>query len=71
MTQIAFPTTRTIWLQSKEVFLEVKGEINYFRALGHQEGASLLDVLGIGEVAGQSVRAELSDSGRVAQKVCR
>ena len=65
MSQIAFPTSKTVCLnESNGIFLEIKVEISYFRALGHKEKASLVDALGISEVAGLGVRVKLSDSGR-------
>lgn len=65
MSQVAFPASKTIYpSENNGIFLEVKGEISYLRTLGHQERASLLDTLGISEVAGLGVREELSDSGR-------
>ena len=65
MNPIAFPTSKMIHLhESNRIFLEVKGEISYLRALGHQERASQAEALGINEVAGLRVRVELADSGR-------
>lgn len=56
MSQVAFPSSKTIHPnENNGLLLEDKGEISYLRTLGHQERASLVDALGISEVAGLGV----------------